>query len=126
MDLLVQIGLIELAVGALLGWAVVLRKENPAFYRRIGLKQPRAILQVHIDYILMGLILIAVGTVIDEPPGLLAGLLVFGTIVNPLLFLPGAFDPANEKKLLFRMIATASFVSISVTLVWAAILGPSG
>lgn len=125
MDLLVQIGLIELAVGGLLGWAVVLRKEKPEFYRRIGLKQPRAVLQVHIDYILMGLILIAVGTVIKDPPGLLAGLLIFGTIINPLLFLPGAFDPANEKKLPFRVIAAASFVSISIALVWAVILGPS-
>ena len=121
MDLLVQIGLIELAVGALLGWAVVLRKENPEFYRRIGLKQPRAILQIHIDYILMGLILIAVGTVLDDPPVTLAVLLIFGTIINPLLFLPGAFNPANEKKLAFRVLAGASFISISVALVWAAI-----
>lgn len=125
MDLLVQIGLIELAVGGLLGWAVVLRKEKPEIYRRIGLKKPRAVLQVHLDYILMGLILIAIGTVIEDPPGLLAGLLIFGTIVNPLLFLPGAFDPANEKKLPFRVIAGASFIAISITLVWAAILGPA-
>lgn len=124
MDLLVQVGLIELAVGGLLGWAVVLRKERPEFYRRIGLKQPRAVLQIHLDYILMGLILIALGTVLDDPPGLLASLLVFGTIMNPLLFLPGAFDPAHEKKLVFRVIAAASFISISVALVWAVILGP--
>lgn len=125
MDLLVQVGLIELAVGGLLGWAVVLRKEKPEFYRRIGLKQPRAILQIHIDYILMGLILIALGMVLDNPPTLLAALLIFGTIINPLLFLPGAFDPAHEKKLIFRVIAGLSFTAISVALVWAAILGPA-
>jgi hydroxylaminobenzene mutase len=125
MDLLVQIGLIELAVGGLLGWAVVLRKERPDFFHRIGLKQPRAVLQIHLDYVLMGLIMIALGTVLDDPPALLAGLLIFGTIVNPLLFLPGAFDPANEKKSAYRVLAVASFLAISAALVWAAILGPA-
>lgn len=125
MDLLVQVGLIELAIGGLLGWAVVLRKERPDFFHRIGLKQPRAVLQIHLDYVLMGLIMIAIGSVIDDPPGLLAGLLIFGTIVNPLLFLPGAFDPANEKKLAYRVLAVASFSAISVALVWAAVIGPA-
>lgn len=125
MDLLVQVGLIELAIGGLLGWAVVLRKERPDFFHRIGLKQPRAVLQIHLDYVLMGLIMIAIGSVIDDPPGLLAGLLIFGTIVNPLLFLPGAFDPANEKKLAYRVLAVASFSATSVALVWAAVIGPA-
>ncbi len=124
MDLLIQIGLIELAVGGLLGWAVVLRKEKPDFFQRIGLKQPRAVLQIHLDYILMGLILIALGTVLEEPPPALAGLLIFGTVVNPLLFLPGAFDRANEKKPAFRIVAVASFTAISVGLVWSVLLGP--
>ncbi len=92
MDLLVQIGLIELAVGGLLGWAVLMRSEKPEIFQRIGLKQPRAVLQIHLDYVLMGLILIALGSVLDDPPPLLAGLLIFGTVVIPLLFLPGAFD----------------------------------
>lgn len=125
MDLLVQIGLVELAAGGLLGWAVVIRSEKPDFFQRIGLKQPRAVLQIHLDYILMGLILIALGLVLDDPPPLLAGLLIFGTVVNPLLFLPGAFDKANEKKPAYRVLALASFVAISVGLVWAAIIGPA-
>lgn len=124
MDLLVQVGLIELAVGGLLGWAVVLRKEKPDFFHRIGLKQPRAVLQIHLDYVLMGLILIALGSVLDDPPPLLAGLLIFGTVINPLLFLPGAFNPANEKKPAYRVLAVISFLTISVGLVWAAVLGP--
>lgn len=124
MDLLVQVGLIELAIGGLLGWAVVLRKEKPEIFQRIGLKQPRAVLQIHLDYVLMGLIMIALGSVLDGPPPLLAGLLIFGTAVNPLLFLPGAFNPANEKRLPYRLLAVASFSSISVALVWAVFLGP--
>ena len=125
MDLLVQIGLVELAAGGLLGWAVVMRSEKPDFFQRIGLKQPRAVLQIHLDNIMMGLILIALGLVLDDPPPLLAGLLIFGTVVNPLLFLPGAFDKANEKKPAYRVLAVASFMAISVGLVWAAISGPA-
>lgn len=125
MDLLVQVGLIELAVGALLGWAVVLRKEKPDLLQRLGLRRTRAVLQAHIDYLMMGLILIAVGAVLRDPPGLLAAVLIFGTIVNPLLFFPGAVDPAHEKRILFRVIAGLSFTAVSAGLVWAAILGPA-
>ena len=125
MDLLIQVGLIELAIGGLLGWAVVLRKEKPGIFHRIGMKQPRAVLQIHLDYVLMGLIMIALGSVLDDPPPLLAGLLIFGTAINPLLFLPGAFDPSHEKKLAYRALAVASFSAISVALVWAAVLGPA-
>lgn len=125
MDLLVQVGLIELAVGGLLGWAVVLRKERPDLLQRLGLRRTRAVLQAHIDYLMMGLILIALGTVLEDPPGVLAGLLIFGTVVNPLLFFPGAINPANEKRMLFRIVAGISFTAISVALVWAAVIGPA-
>jgi hypothetical protein len=33
-DLLVQVGLIELAVAALLGWAMVIREEKPEWLTR--------------------------------------------------------------------------------------------
>ena len=60
-----QIGLVELAVGGLLGWAMVLRDERPDLIARMGIKAPARIRQVHLDYVMMGLILIGVG-VADE------------------------------------------------------------
>ena len=124
MDLLTQVGLIELAIAALLGWAVVVKTQKPDWLERIGVIQPHRVLQVHIDYILMGLIAIAVGVVLPDIPDLAAYLLVFGTFVNPLLFVPLAFSKTVDRKPWFRALSIVSFVAISVALVWAAAAGP--
>jgi hydroxylaminobenzene mutase len=124
MDLLLQIGLIELAIGALLGWLMVVRQEKPDWLTRAGVVQPHRIRQVHLDFLMMGLILIAVGLVVDDPPPLLAGMLIFGTIMNPAMFIPMAFDPKIDQRLWFRALGVVSFIAVSGGLVWAAILGP--
>jgi cell division protein FtsW (lipid II flippase) len=123
-DFLIQVGLIELAVAALLGWAMVVRTEKPEWLKRIGVVQPHRILQIHLDYVLMGLILIAVGVVLPDIPDAAAWLLVFGTVVNPLLFVPLAFSKDADRKLWYRSLSVVSFLAMSVSLVWAAILGP--
>ena len=56
MDLLVQIGLIELALGGILGWAMVILEEKPEWLKRIGIIAPARIRQIHLDYVMMGLI----------------------------------------------------------------------
>jgi hydroxylaminobenzene mutase len=122
---MIQIGLVELALGGLLGWAMVLRQESPDFLRRIGVVAPQRIRQVHLDYVMMGLILIAVGLAISDLSTAVAVPLVFGTVVNPLLFVPLAFEPDTEKRLWYRAIAVVSFLGVSGGLVAAAIAGPS-
>ena len=102
MDWVVQIGLVELALGGLLGWAMVVREERPEWLRRIGVVAPQRIRQVHLDYVMMGLILIGVGLAVPDLPTAIAVALVFGTVVNPFLFVPLAFDPEVEKRLWYR------------------------
>ena len=52
---------------------------------------------------MMGLILIGVGLAVPDLPTAIAVALVFGTAVNPFLFVPLAFDPDVEKRLWYRL-----------------------
>ena len=124
MDWVVRIGLVELALGGLLGWAMVVRDERPDWLRRIGVVAPQRIRQVHLDYVMMGLILIAVGLAVPDLPTAVAAALVFGTFVNPFLFVPLAFDPDVDQRLWYRALAVVSFIAMSGSLVVAAIVGP--
>lgn len=121
---MVRIGLVELALGGLLGWAMVVRDERPEWLRRIGVVAPQRIRQVHLDYVMMGLILIGVGLAVPDLPTAVAIALVFGTLVNPFLFVPLAFDPEAEKRTWYRALATVSFIAVSGGLVVAAVIGP--
>jgi hydroxylaminobenzene mutase len=123
-DWVVRIGLIELALGGLLGWAMVIREDKPEWLKRIGIVAPHRIRQIHLDYVMMGLILIGVGLAVPDLPTAVAVALVFGTLVNPFLFVPLAFDPEAEKRLWYRTLATISFIGVSGGLVAAAVVGP--
>jgi hydroxylaminobenzene mutase len=124
MNLVVQVGLIELALGGLLGWAMVVREERPEWLTRIGIVAPHRIRQVHLDYVMMGLILIGVGLAVPDLPTAIGAALVFGTAINPFLFVPAAFDREVDKKLWYRLLSVVSFVAVSGGLVAAAIVGP--
>ena len=125
MDWVVEIGLVELALGGLLGWAMVIRAERADWLKRIGVVAPQRIRQVHLDYVMMGLILIGVGLAVPDLPTAIAVALVFGTFVNPFLFVPLAFDPEIDGRAWYRALAVISFIGVSGGLVAAAIVGPA-
>ncbi len=124
MDWVVHIGLVELALGGLLGWGMVIRDEKPDWLKRIGVVAPHRVRQVHLDYVMMGLILIAVGLAVPDLPTGIAIALVFGTAMNPFLFVPPAFDPEVQSRTWYRTLAVVSFVALSGSLVVAAVVGP--
>ena len=121
MSTLAKIGFVELAFGALTGWIIVVSREKPELLERLGVRLPRRLLQMHIDLILMGLILIAVGLALPDLPTVLQAILVFGTWVNPLGFLPLAFNPEADKGLVYRVVAAVSFTCVSGGLVAVAV-----
>jgi hypothetical protein len=125
LDWVVHIGLAELAVGALLGWGMVAQLERPEWVKRIGIVAPQRIRQVHLDYVMMGLILIAVGLAVPDLPKFWAAYLVFGTIVNPFLFVPPAFRPEVGEQLWYRALSLVSFFGVISGLIAAVIVGPA-
>jgi hydroxylaminobenzene mutase len=118
---LAKIGLFEIAVAAVLGWALIARLEKPELLTRLGVKSPRRILQCHLDQIMMGLILIAVSLAVPDLPDAIKVPLIFGTLMNPLLFLAQAFSDTLEDKLAFKAVSLVSITATSGSLVAVAI-----
>lgn len=113
MSTLAKVGFVELAVGALTGWIVVLSLVRQELLKRVGIRTPRRLLQMHLDLILMGLILIAVALALPDLASWIAIPLAIGTWVNPLLFLPLAYRQDLVDRPVYRTIAVLSFVCVS-------------
>ena len=123
MGLLAQLGLISLALAGLSGWLVLAATRKADWFRAHGVPVPRRFLQTHLDWVMMGLILIAVQLVAPSAPDWIKALIAFGAIANPLLFLPLAFRPQIEESRAYAAAAIVSFSSLSVGLpalaIWA-------
>lgn len=121
MNLVVRAGLAELAFGALMGWVVAANFLAPQLLKRIGVTNGRRFLQAHLDYIIMGILLIAVGLAVPNLPGWLVAVLVYGTLLNPTLFLPMAFNANITSNAAFKAATFTSFVAMSGSLVLVAV-----
>jgi hypothetical protein len=58
--LLSSLGLVSLALAGLSGWLVLASTQQPDWFRRRGVPAPRRFLQLHLDWVMMGLILLVV------------------------------------------------------------------
>lgn len=121
MSWVTQVGAFELAFGALSGWVIALSVERPDVLKRAGVKAIPRLRQAHIDYIVMGVILIALGVAAPGLPAFWQVLLVTGALVNPTLFLPLAFRPDSAKLISYRVLTALSFTAMSTGTVAAAI-----
>jgi len=123
MPFLVKAGLVELALGGLSGWLVVITLERPEWLRRARVQHPPRLRQAHLDWIMMGTILVAVGAAVPGIPDVIAALVVFGAYVNPALFLPLAFDADTAGRAAFRALTAVSFLAMSGGLTALAVHG---
>ena len=114
--LLTSLGLVSLALAGLSGWLVLAATEKPEWFRSRGVAAPRRILQVHLDWVMMGLILIAVDQAVPQRPAWITAALAFGLMVNPLLFIPVAWGPAAKENSVYKVVVVASFLSVSIGL----------
>jgi hypothetical protein len=121
LTLLTTIGLWSLALGAVSGWLVAAAIDRPQLLKALRVRHPARVRQTHLDWILMGLLLIAVDVAIDDLPGWIAALVAFGAVVNPLLFVPLAFDAEASSRAAYRVVTAVSFAALSVGLPAAAL-----
>ena len=121
MSLLGTLGIWSLALGAVSGWLVAASIDRPALLKSIGIKHPPRIRQAHLDWIMMGIILLVLDVAIADIPDVIVALVAFGTVVNPLLFLPLAYDAEASAKPLYRVVTLLSFAALSGGLVALAV-----
>ncbi len=120
MPLLIKLGICELATGALSGWAMVAMVEKPEALKRLGVRQLGRIRQTHLDLLMQGTILAAVGAAVTSVPTWIGILLVVGAYVAPLTLGVLAFRPELQKgSIVYRGLNTA--VLAGFTVAWVAL-----
>lgn len=109
--------MVQATFGVLLGWVMAGfasgRTELGPFRTR------KRVLQCHLDNLFMGALQLGVAAVHPDVPGGAALLLVFGSWVNPQLFLWQAIDPKVDLGRSWRLaIVLASFTAATTGWVW--------
>lgn len=83
---------------------IALSVDRPEALRAVGVRAMPRLRQAHLDYIIMGVILLAIGVAAPGLGALWQVLLVAGAWVNPTLFLPLAFKPEAQAALAYRTV----------------------
>ncbi|MFI6904439.1 hypothetical protein ACIBKY_24485 [Nonomuraea sp. NPDC050394] len=114
MPFLVKLGVLELTVGVLTGWFMVYLTRTPRAERlRRGLRDPRRVRQGHIELLMMGTILIALGAAVPDPPAPALALIAFFSWLAPLSFFPAAVRPDLAGSRGMRWVDTITFAGLS-------------
>jgi hydroxylaminobenzene mutase len=122
MSWITKIGIVELTVGVLTGWAMVYVTRTPR-ERRIaaGLRDARRVRQGHIELLMQGTLLTAIGVAVPSPPIIAAVLIVVFAWLAPLAFFPVAFHPEWGDLRIFRLLDNTTFAGLSIGFVWLAV-----
>jgi hypothetical protein len=118
--LLIKLGICELAVGVVSGWAMIAMVDKPEGLKRLGVRQLGRIRQTHLDLLMQGTILTAVGAAVAAVPTWIGILLVLGAYVAPLTLGVLAFRPDLQGgSIVYRGLNTA--VLAGFTVAWVAL-----
>ncbi|GAA2354368.1 hypothetical protein [Nonomuraea africana] len=114
MPFLVKTGVVELTIGVLTGWFMVYITRTPRAERiRRGLRDPRRIRQGHIELLMMGTMLIAIGAAVPDPPLPALVLITVFSWLAPLSFFPAAVRPDLADHPAMRWTDNLTFVGLS-------------
>lgn len=125
-EVLVAAGLISLALGAVSGFALLAAVDAPDLLRRLRVVDPVRVRQVHLDWIIMGIVMVAVGLAVPDLPPWAGIPVLFGGIVNPATFVPMAFSRTVAGTRAFQVISFISFTALSGGLIAAVMLYIAG
>ncbi len=108
MTFLVKLGVLEIAFSAVL--LPFLLKES------IGgrfVQDRRSLLQGHLDYFFMGILLILAGSVLQPLPVWIEAPMAFGGLGNPTVFLINSLKPDLSKNKLYRLFILLSCAAVA-------------
>lgn len=120
-EVLILIGLVSLALGAVSGFALLVAVDHPEKLRRWGIVDPVRVRQVHLDWIIMGLVMAVVGIAVPQMWTLSGILVLFGGVVNPATFIPMAFSKTVATTKTFQVVSFVSFTALSLGLILAVV-----
>ncbi len=117
MTLLTRLGILEIAFSAVIvPWLLFepVQKFLPGL-----LQDSKQLLQAHLDYFFMGILLILAGTVLQPVPNWIAWPLVLGSLGNPTIFLINALAPKLPQNPAYRVLIFLSCGTVAFS--WAAL-----
>lgn len=121
LDVLVVSGALQIAAGAVTGFPHAAATYQPALARRLGIRAPGRVRQLHLDLIMMGGLSVGAGAALPGLPRAVALPLMVSSWTNALAFGPLAVKPGLESAKPFRAAVATSFV-VS-TLSWIGVAG---
>lgn len=117
MHILTRLGVLEIAFSAVI--LPVFLFEPALRYLPGWPKDRKQLLQAHLDYFFMGILLILAGTVLQPLPSWIAWPLALGSWGNPTVFLVNSFTPALPQNRVYRFMIFLSCGAVAFA--WAAL-----
>ncbi|TYK43106.1 hypothetical protein [Actinomadura decatromicini] len=113
MALLVTFGVLQLTAGVLSGWLMV-AQGDAAWTRRLRIRAAARIRQGHIDLLMMGTLLVAIGVAVPGPQPVAEAAIAWGSWVGPLLFFPLAWKPELGRRRWYGVLDRLGFVALTI------------
>jgi hypothetical protein len=114
---LTRLGILEIAFSAVIVPLFLFEGAGRLFPG--WLKDRKQLLQAHLDYFFMGILLILAGTVLQPIPVWITGPLVVGSLGNPTVFLVNSFTPNLPQRPIYRALILLSCGATAFA--WAAL-----
>jgi len=114
--LLTRLGILEIAFSAVILPAFLFDTLQRTFQNLV--KDRKQLLQAHLDYFFMGILMILAGSVLWPIPDWIVLPLVFGSLGNPTVFLINSLAPDLPNNPIYRIFILLTCASVAFA--WAA------